>query len=111
MKPALITSGLLQALLLTYVANKNQSLKELRAAAQEAILKNKANKQKQPYITYINILILIYLIPAIIFAFIYLLKTVYTPNKKLKLSKSFVSLVTISSILATVNHVTAVLCS
>jgi hypothetical protein len=44
MRPALVASGLLPALLSTGLANGNQSLKELRAAAQKAILKNEANE-------------------------------------------------------------------
>jgi calcium/proton exchanger cax len=106
-----VAPGLLQASSTTRVANGNQSLKELRAAAQKAILKNKVNKQKQPCTIYTNISILICSTPAIIFASIYLLKAVHTPSEKLKLSESFVRLVTIPSILATVDHVTAVLCS
>jgi Ca2+:H+ antiporter len=109
MKPALVAPGLLQASSTTRVANGNQSLKELRAAAQKAILKNEVNEQKQPYTTYTNISILICSTPAIIFASIYLLEAVHAPSEKLKLSESFVGLVTIPSILATVDHVAAVL--
>jgi Ca2+:H+ antiporter len=90
----------------TRVANENQSFKELRVAAQEAILKN---KQERPYTIYANILILICSIPALVFASIYLLKAVHALSEKLKLSESFVGLVTIPSILATVDHVAAVL--
>jgi Ca2+:H+ antiporter len=109
MKPGLVAPGLLQASSITRVANRNQSLKELRAAAQKAILKNEVNEQKQPCIIYTNISILICSTPAIIFASIYLLEAVYAPSEKLKLSESFVRLVTIPSILATVDHVAAVL--
>jgi calcium/proton exchanger cax len=109
MKPALMASGLLPASLSTRVANGNQSLKELRAAAQEAILKNEVNEQKQPYTTYANISILICSTLALVFASIYLLEAVHASSEKLKLSESFVGLVTIPSILATVGHVAAVL--
>ena len=109
MKPALVASGLLQASMSTRAANENRSLKELRAAAQEAILKNEVNKEKQPYTTYANILVLICSTPALVFASIYLLEAVHAPSEKLKLSESFVGLVTIPSILATVDHVAAIL--
>jgi Ca2+:H+ antiporter len=60
-------------------------------------------------VTYTNISILICSTLAIIFASIYLLEAVHAPSEKLKLSESFVRLVTIPSILATVDHVAAVL--
>jgi calcium/proton exchanger cax len=109
MKPVLVALGFLQALLLIRVTNRNQLLKELRIIAQETILKNEVNEQKQPYIIYANISILIYLTPALVFASIYLLEAVYTPSEKLKLSESFVGLVIIPFILATVNHIAAIL--
>jgi Ca2+/H+ antiporter len=109
MKPVLVAPGFLQTSLSTRVANRNQSLKELRITIQEVILKNEINEQKQPYIIYANISILIYSTPALVFASIYLLEAIYIPSKKLKLSESFVGLVIILFILATVNHITAVL--
>lgn len=104
-KPALVAPGLLQASLSTRVANENQSLKELRAAAREASLKN---EQKQCYAIHTIISILIFSTIALVFASIYLVEAVHAPSKELKLSESFIGLVVIPSVLATVDHVAAI---
>jgi Ca2+/H+ antiporter len=105
-KLALAALGLLAASLSTRVANENQSLKELRAAAREASLKN---EQKEPYSIYTIISILIFSIIALVFASIYLVEAVHAPSKELKLFKSFIGLVVIPSVLAIVDHVAAVI--
>jgi Ca2+:H+ antiporter len=113
-KQALIASGLLPASFSTPDAIKlnENSLKELRATAQEARLKNDQkelkNDQKERYGIYANISILICSTVALVFASIYLLEAVSAPSKILQLSESFVGLVIIPSILATVDHIAAV---
>jgi Ca2+:H+ antiporter len=62
-----------------------------------------------PYTIYFNSSILIYSTPALVLASLYLLEAVHAPSEKLRLSENFFGLVTIPSLLATVNHVTAIL--
>jgi calcium/proton exchanger cax len=106
MKQALVASGLFPASLSNRVAHEHQSLKELRAAAQETRIKN---EQKKRYGIYADIPILICSTVSLVFASVYLLEAVHAPSEKLKLSESFVGLVIIPSILATVDHVVAII--
>jgi Ca2+:H+ antiporter len=113
---ALVASSLLPASLSHSVIQENRSLKELRAAAQEARLRSedkkkqeKKKQEKQSYSIYAEITILIFSTVALAFTSVYLLAAIHAPSEKLQLSETFVGLVIIPSTLATVDHVVAII--
>jgi len=107
---ALVASSLLPAVVSNPpVAQENRSLKELRAAAQEAREEKEKEKEKQSYSIYAEIPILIFSTVALVFTSVYLVEAVHAPSEKLKLSETFVGLVIIPSTLATVDHVVAII--
>ena len=112
LKPALAASVLQPALVAhpnlgneLQSSNAYRSLRELRAAAQAA----RADEDKPRYHIYANALLLACSLTAMAFASIYVLEAIEAPSRSMKLSKSFVGLVVMPTIIAAVEHITAVL--
>jgi len=83
-----------------------RSLKALRTAAREA----QSDEEDAPrHSIYINVLMLACSLTAMSFTSIYVLEAVETPSQSMNLSKSFVGLVIMPSIIASVEHITAIL--
>jgi len=94
-----------------FLSNDHQSLKEFRAAAKE---RERAagvlpSRDKPRSSICLNLLCLAGSIPALVLASIYVLESIGAPTESFKLSESFVGLVVIPSILASVEQVTTAL--
>jgi Ca2+:H+ antiporter len=112
MKSGLLASGLLPALIPNpgiandfQGSNEYRSLKELRDATQKPCSK----EDKPRYPAYLDILILICSLVMLVFASIYVLEAIEAPSRSMNLSKSFVGLVVMPSIIASVDHIAATL--
>jgi len=99
MKSAIVAAGFQSAA----VCAPDQSLKKLRAAAQETL------PDKPKYPIYVDILIFAGSLTAMIFASMFVLEAIDAPTQRMNLSKSFVGLVIMPSIIASVEHITAAL--
>jgi Ca2+:H+ antiporter len=103
-RPTLVASGLLPALV-SYpgLGNEYHSLKEMRDAAREA------RPDKPRYPIYFNTLVLTVSLTAMVFVSIYIVEAIEAPSKIMNVSKSFVGLVVMPTIIASVEHITAIL--
>jgi Ca2+:H+ antiporter len=103
-QPALVNLGLLAtAIPYPSLGTEYQSLREMRDAAREARL----DKPQLPI--YVNSLILACSFATMVFVSIYILEAIEAPSDIMNLSKSFVGLVIMPTIIASVEHITAIL--
>ncbi len=102
--PTLVASSLLPALV-SYpgFGNQDQNLRELRAAAREVC------HDKPRYPIHVDTFILIISLISMVLVSFYITESIEAPSETLKLSKSFVGLVVMPTIIASVEHITAIL--
>lgn len=110
--PALIATGLLPVLAKHPAAadvlqrsDQVRSLKVLRTAARE----ERPDEDKPRHPVYLDVLMLAFSITVMSFTSIYVLEAVEAPSQRMNLSKSFVGLIIMPSIIASVEHITAIL--
>ncbi|KIM93154.1 hypothetical protein OIDMADRAFT_138383 [Oidiodendron maius Zn] len=103
-QPALVNMGLLAtAVPYPRLGTEQQSLREMRDTAREA------RSDKPQYPIYVNSLILLCSLTAMVFVSIYIMESIEAPSDTMNISKSFVGLVIMPTIIASVEHITAIL--